>query len=109
MNQAMVNWKHKGYSYHVLGAFCIFLYYLPYFILGQDAVFRISDFLDERGWTQTELAKRTGFTKKHINLLIIGRHGAGDIVNQTSLLTCQAVEGTANAHTFSSKATNNSI
>ena len=47
MNQAMVNWKHKGYSYHVLGAFCIFLYYLPYFILGQDAVFRISDFLDD--------------------------------------------------------------
>lgn len=32
----------------------------------------IADLLEERGWTQTELAKRTGFTKKHINLLIKG-------------------------------------
>lgn len=32
----------------------------------------IADLLEERGWTQAELAKRTGFTNKHINLLIKG-------------------------------------
>jgi HTH-type transcriptional regulator/antitoxin HigA len=28
--------------------------------------------LGERGWTQVELAQRTGFTTKHINLLLKG-------------------------------------
>ena len=41
------NWKQRGYGYYILGAACIFVYYLPYLILGQDAAFRISDFLDD--------------------------------------------------------------
>nr|MDP2190989.1 HigA family addiction module antitoxin [Rhodoferax sp.] len=32
----------------------------------------IADLLGERGWTQVELAQRTGFTTKHINLLLKG-------------------------------------
>jgi HTH-type transcriptional regulator / antitoxin HigA len=32
----------------------------------------IADLLEERGWTQAELAKRTGFTAKHINQLLKG-------------------------------------
>lgn len=32
----------------------------------------IADLLGERGWTQVELAQRTGFTAKHINLLLKG-------------------------------------
>jgi len=32
----------------------------------------ITDVLEERGWTQAELAKRTGFTPKHINQLLKG-------------------------------------
>lgn len=32
----------------------------------------ISDLLDERGWTQADLANRTGFTKKHIFQLLRG-------------------------------------
>lgn len=42
----------------------------------------IADLLEERGWTQTELAKRTGFTKKHINLLI---KGSAPIYEDTAL------------------------
>jgi HTH-type transcriptional regulator/antitoxin HigA len=33
----------------------------------------IADVLDERGWTQAELADRLGFTRKHVNDLIQGR------------------------------------
>lgn len=33
----------------------------------------IADLLEERGWTQAELAKRTGFTTKHINQVIKGK------------------------------------
>jgi HTH-type transcriptional regulator/antitoxin HigA len=33
----------------------------------------IADFLEERGWTQVELAKRLGFSEKHISLLINGK------------------------------------
>ena len=33
----------------------------------------ILDLLEERGWKQTELAKRTGYTTKHISLLINGK------------------------------------
>jgi HTH-type transcriptional regulator/antitoxin HigA len=32
----------------------------------------IADMLEERGWTQTDLANGTGFTAKHINLLLQG-------------------------------------
>src|SRR5688500_14425455 len=33
----------------------------------------ISDLLEERGWSQAELAERTGFTRKHVNDLVQGR------------------------------------
>ena len=33
----------------------------------------IEDLLEERGWTQAELADRTGFTRKHVNDLVKGR------------------------------------
>ena len=33
----------------------------------------ISDLLEERGWTQSDLATRTGFTTKHVNLLLKGK------------------------------------
>jgi HTH-type transcriptional regulator/antitoxin HigA len=33
----------------------------------------ILDLLEEYGWKQTELAKRTGYTTKHISLLINGK------------------------------------
>ena len=33
----------------------------------------IEDVLEERGWTQTDLAERTGFTRKHVNEMVQGR------------------------------------
>lgn len=33
----------------------------------------IADLMEERGWTQTDLATRTGFTPKHVNLLLKGK------------------------------------
>lgn len=33
----------------------------------------IEDLLAEKGWTQAELAKRTGFSRKHVNDLVKGR------------------------------------
>jgi HTH-type transcriptional regulator / antitoxin HigA len=33
----------------------------------------IADLLAEKGWTQTDLALRTGYTKKHINELVVGK------------------------------------
>ena len=33
----------------------------------------IEDLLEERNWTQAELAKRTGFTTKHVNELVKGK------------------------------------
>ncbi|MBO5342191.1 MAG: hypothetical protein J6A73_05870 [Lachnospiraceae bacterium] len=38
---------NKTYFYILAGFLCIILYYLPYFILGQNASFRITDFLDD--------------------------------------------------------------
>jgi addiction module HigA family antidote len=35
----------------------------------------ILDVLEERGWTQADLAERMGYTRKHINLLIKGAAG----------------------------------
>lgn len=33
----------------------------------------LQDYLDEKGWTQVELASRLSFTKKHVNDIIRGR------------------------------------
>lgn len=33
----------------------------------------IAELLEERGWTQVELAERTGYTRKHINELLAGK------------------------------------
>jgi HTH-type transcriptional regulator / antitoxin HigA len=33
----------------------------------------IDDLLEEKGWTQAELALRIGYTKKHVNELVAGR------------------------------------
>ncbi|MBK8047910.1 MAG: HigA family addiction module antidote protein [Anaerolineales bacterium] len=33
----------------------------------------IADLLDERGWSQAEFAVRTGYTTKHVNLLVRGK------------------------------------
>jgi HTH-type transcriptional regulator/antitoxin HigA len=33
----------------------------------------VEDLLEERRWTQAELAERTGLTRKHINDLLHGR------------------------------------
>lgn len=33
----------------------------------------IADLLEERGWTQADFATRTGFTKKHVHLLLQGK------------------------------------
>ncbi len=33
----------------------------------------IMDVLEERGWSQSEFAERTGYTEKHVNLLIRGK------------------------------------
>src|SRR5262249_324734 len=33
----------------------------------------IADLLEEKGWTQAELAERTNFTRKHINELVAGK------------------------------------
>lgn len=33
----------------------------------------LTDMLEERGWSQSELAERTGYTEKHVSLLINGK------------------------------------
>ncbi len=33
----------------------------------------IADLLEEHGWTQVDFATRTGFTKKHVHLLLQGK------------------------------------
>ncbi len=33
----------------------------------------IADLLEERNWSQTEFARRTGYTEKHVSLLICGK------------------------------------
>lgn len=42
----------------------------------------VNDLLEERGWTQADLATRTGFTTKHVNLLLKGR---APITEETAL------------------------
>lgn len=39
--------SNKKFVYILTGFVCILIYYLPYFILGQDSSFRITDFLDD--------------------------------------------------------------
>lgn len=42
----------------------------------------IADLLDDLGWTQSEFAERTGFTNKHVSLLI---NGKASITEETAL------------------------
>lgn len=39
--------KERIYPYIILGMAVVFLYYVPYFVLGQDAAFKITDFMDD--------------------------------------------------------------
>ncbi len=52
----------------------------------------ILDLLEERGWKQTELAKRTGYTTKHISLLI---NGKAPITDDTAIKLERVVGSTA--------------
>ena len=42
----------------------------------------IADLIEEREWSQVDLAKRLGYTKKHISLLI---NGKAPITEETAL------------------------
>jgi len=52
----------------------------------------ILDILEERGWTQAELAERTGFTRKHVNQLIKGK---ASITEETALRLERVLGSTA--------------
>lgn len=52
----------------------------------------IFDLLEERGWKQTELAKRTGYTTKHISLLI---NGKASITDETDIKLERVIGSTA--------------
>jgi len=52
----------------------------------------ILDILEERGWSQAELAERMGYTRKHINLLIKGVAG---ITEETALKLERVLGSTA--------------
>ena len=52
----------------------------------------IADLLEERGWTQAELALRTGFTRKHINQLL---KGEAPISEETALKLEKVLGSTA--------------
>jgi HTH-type transcriptional regulator/antitoxin HigA len=52
----------------------------------------INDLLEERGWTQADLATRTGFTTKHINLLLKGK---APITEETALKLERVLGSTA--------------
>jgi len=52
----------------------------------------ISDLLEERGWTQVDLATRTGFTAKHVNLLLKGN---APITEETALKLERVLGSTA--------------
>jgi HTH-type transcriptional regulator / antitoxin HigA len=53
----------------------------------------IQDLLEERGWSQVELATRTGFSKKHINDLI---HGRAVITEDCAEILARTLGSTAN-------------
>ncbi|MCM0080577.1 helix-turn-helix domain-containing protein [Geomonas sp. Red32] len=52
----------------------------------------ILDLLEEHGWKQTELAKRTGYSTKHINLII---NGKAPITDDTALKLERVIGSTA--------------
>ncbi|WP_301103202.1 HigA family addiction module antitoxin [Propionivibrio sp.] len=52
----------------------------------------INDLLEERGWTQADLATRTGFTTKHVNLLLKGK---APITEETALKLERVLGSTA--------------
>jgi addiction module HigA family antidote len=52
----------------------------------------IGDLLEERGWTQADLATRTGFTTKHVNLLLKGK---APITEETALKLERVLGSTA--------------
>ena len=49
----------------------------------------IADLLEERAWTQAELAARTGFSDKHVNLLLKGKA----VISQDTALKLERVLG----------------
>ena len=50
------------------------------------------DLLQERGWSQTEFAERSGYTPKHASLLI---HGKASISQDTAFRLEKVLGGTA--------------
>ncbi|MGB4406261.1 MAG: HigA family addiction module antitoxin [Sphaerochaeta sp.] len=52
----------------------------------------ILDILEERGWSQSELAVRTGYTRKHIDQLV---QGNACITEETALKLEQVLGSTA--------------
>lgn len=52
----------------------------------------INDLLEERDWSQSDLAKRTGFTTKHVNLLLKGKAA---ITEETALKLERVLGSTA--------------
>ncbi len=49
----------------------------------------IADVLDERGWSQAELAQRIGYTPKHVNQLLRGKAS----INEDTALRLERVLG----------------
>ena len=52
----------------------------------------ILDILEERGWSRSELAQRTGYTQKHIDQLI---KGTASLTEETALKLEQVLGSTA--------------
>ena len=52
----------------------------------------ILDILEERGWSQSELAERIGYTRKHIDQLI---QGNASLTEETALNLERVLESTA--------------
>src|SRR5258706_7638545 len=52
----------------------------------------LADILEERGWSQSEFAERTGYTEKHVSLLI---NGKASITEGTALKLERVVGSTA--------------
>jgi len=52
----------------------------------------VLDILEERGWSQADLAERTGYTRKHINLLI---KGSASITEEAALKLERVLGSTA--------------